>query len=47
MRHTWKGYETHAFGHDEIRPVTNRTNDSWGGLAVTLIDALDTLMLMG
>lgn len=25
--HAWRGYETHAFGHDEVRPVTNRTND--------------------
>jgi hypothetical protein len=21
--HAWKGYETYAFGHDEIRPVSN------------------------
>jgi hypothetical protein len=47
MLHAWTGYERHAFGHDEVRPVTNRTNDSWNGWGVTLIDALDTLWLMG
>ena len=30
-----------------MRPVSNITNDSWGGFAVTLIDALDTLLIMG
>ena len=30
-----------------MRPESNITNDSWGGFAVTLIDALDTMMLMG
>ena len=46
MEHAWAGYERHAFGHDEVRPVTNRTNDSWNGWGVTLVDALDTLWLM-
>jgi len=27
--------------------VSNITNDSWGGFAVTLIDALDTMLMMG
>jgi hypothetical protein len=35
--HAWRGYELHAFGHDEVRPTTNATNDSWGGFGVTLI----------
>lgn len=26
--HAWTGYSTHAFGHDELRPVTNGTTDS-------------------
>jgi hypothetical protein len=46
MQHAWGGYTTHAYGHDEVRPVTNATNDSWGGWGATLIDALDTLWLM-
>lgn len=45
--HAWSGYEQHAFGHDEVRPTTNATNDSWGGFGAVLVDALDTMMLMG
>ena len=45
--HAWEGYRRHAFGHDEIRPTTNATNDSWGGFGAVLIDGLDTMMLMG
>jgi mannosyl-oligosaccharide alpha-1,2-mannosidase len=45
--HAWRGYRAFAFGHDELSPTTNGTNDSWGGFGVTLVDALDTMMLMG
>ena len=34
-------------GHDELLPVTNKTNDSWGGYGITLVDALDTMLIMG
>jgi hypothetical protein len=44
--HAWDGYAHHAWGHDEVRPVSNATNDSWGGFAATLVDGLDTLMLI-
>eukprot|EP01094_Clydonella_sp_ATCC50884_P026997 TRINITY_DN7579_c0_g1_i1.p1 TRINITY_DN7579_c0_g1~~TRINITY_DN7579_c0_g1_i1.p1 ORF type:complete len:679 (+),score=220.97 TRINITY_DN7579_c0_g1_i1:216-2252(+) len=47
FKHAWDGYEKGAFGHDELRPVSGITNDSWGGFGITLIDALDTLLLMG
>ncbi|KAJ2886711.1 hypothetical protein FB639_001526 [Coemansia asiatica] len=46
MQHAWEGYRQYAFGHDELRPVTNSSNDKWGGWGVTLIDALDTLYIM-
>ena len=45
--HAWQGYADLAFGHDELRPESNIVNDSWGGFGATLIDALDTMMLMG
>ncbi|GAB5362708.1 hypothetical protein AAMO2058_000821200 [Amorphochlora amoebiformis] len=45
--HAWGGYERNAFGHDEVRPTTNETNDSWGGFGVTLFDSLDTMLIMG
>lgn len=45
--HSMDGYARHAWGHDEIRPLSNRTNDSWGGFGCVLHDALDTAILMG
>jgi hypothetical protein len=47
MQHAWDGYEKCAMGKDEILPRTCRGNNRWQGLAVTLIDSLDTLYLMG
>lgn len=47
MLHAWEGYSTFAWGHDELRPSSNITNDSWNGWGVTIFDGLDTLMLMG
>ncbi|KAJ2666391.1 hypothetical protein IW148_000875 [Coemansia sp. RSA 1199] len=46
MQHAWQGYRDHAFGKDELQPVSNSSNNKWGGWGVTLIDALDTLHLM-
>ena len=46
MEHAWNGYVKYAFGMDEILPVSGRGHDGWGGQAITLIDALDTLWLM-
>ena len=43
----WSSYESHAFGHDEVRPLTNVSRDNWGGLAITMIDALDSMLLLG
>merc|ERR1740124_1486974 len=46
MAHTWKGYETFAFGHDELKPVTGGYDDNWRGMAATMIDGMDTLWIM-
>ncbi|KAJ2780925.1 hypothetical protein H4R18_003172 [Coemansia javaensis] len=46
MKHAWSGYRKYAFGKDELRPVSNGSNNKWGGWGVTLIDALDTLHIM-
>ena len=46
MKHAWKGYKDHAFGHDEVTPLSGRSRDNWGGLGTTLVDSLDTLWLM-
>jgi hypothetical protein len=45
FRHAWRGYSEAAMGRDELLPVSRRGRDSYG-LALTLVDALDTAMLM-
>ena len=47
MKHIWKNYKEKAFGSDELRPISGSTNQNWGGMGTTLVDALDTLWLMG
>ena len=46
--HAWRGYESLAWGHDELRPVSATPRD-WGSasLWMTPVDALDTMLLMG
>lgn len=48
LLHSWRAYERHAWGHDELRPVS-RTAHDWRGksLLMTPVDTLDTLILMG
>ncbi|EMD68827.1 hypothetical protein GGP41_008816 [Bipolaris sorokiniana] len=43
----WKNYRSHAWMHDEVRPISGGVSDHFGGWAATLIDALDTLYIMG
>src|SRR5262249_36134238 len=48
MRMAWSAYVRHAWGHDELRPVTHAARDWYGGsLLITPVDALDTLVMMG
>ena len=46
--HAWNGYKRHAWGHDELRPLS-RDGKDWHAapLLMTPVDALDTLLLMG
>ncbi|XP_026198487.1 mannosidase, alpha, class 1B, member 1b [Anabas testudineus] len=46
FRHAWKGYKDFAWGHDELRPVSKSYNE-WFGLGLTLIDAMDTMWILG
>jgi mannosyl-oligosaccharide alpha-1,2-mannosidase len=48
MLHGWTGYVTHAWGQDELKPVSN-TGRNWmgNGMSATIIDSLDTLYIMG
>lgn len=47
FEHSWNGYMQHAWGKDEVMPVTGHHRASFGGWAATLIDSLDTLWIMG
>ncbi|KAL4724799.1 hypothetical protein ACLX1H_008245 [Fusarium chlamydosporum] len=44
---TWKSYTTHAWGRDELKPLSLEGSDTFGGWAATICDNLDTLWLMG
>eukprot|EP00299_Pterocystis_sp_00344_P017042 c8547_g1_i5.p1 GENE.c8547_g1_i5~~c8547_g1_i5.p1 ORF type:complete len:539 (+),score=118.03 c8547_g1_i5:134-1750(+) len=46
MGHAWKGYSEHAWGLDELRPLSLTSVDDFD-LGLTLVDSLDTLWLMG
>lgn len=45
---SWRAYKEHAWGHDELRPVSRTVRD-WheGSLLITPVDSLDTLLLLG
>ncbi|XP_047951788.1 alpha-mannosidase I MNS4 isoform X2 [Salvia hispanica] len=45
--HAFGGYMKHAFPHDELKPLSCGGEDTLGGYALTLIDSLDTLALLG
>ena len=44
---TWANYREHAWGKDELGPMNGNSKNNWGGVAMTAIDSLDTLWLMG
>jgi mannosidase alpha-like ER degradation enhancer 2 len=48
LLHAWRGYERHAWGHDELQPLS-RTGRDWHdvSLLMTPVDALDALILAG
>ena len=44
----WSHYRRAAWGHDELRPLSNEPNDWYGrSLLMTPVDGLDTLLIMG
>jgi hypothetical protein len=47
MQFAWDGYAKYAFGYDEVKPQSATGDNGWGGQGITLVDALDTLWLMG
>ncbi|KAG5554569.1 hypothetical protein RHGRI_012209 [Rhododendron griersonianum] len=45
--HAFHGYMEHAFPLDELKPLSCEGEDTLGGYALTLIDSLDMLALLG
>lgn len=44
--HSWVAYEQHAWGFDELQPLTQDGKQTLGGLGATIVDSLTTLWLM-
>ena len=47
MAESWAAYEKYAWGRDELQPLSRTGNDRFGGLGATIVDSMDTLLLMG
>ncbi|KAJ8985174.1 hypothetical protein NQ317_012827 [Molorchus minor] len=46
FKHSWKGYKQFAWGHDNLKPISEGYHD-WFGLGLTIVDSLDTIFIMG
>jgi mannosyl-oligosaccharide alpha-1,2-mannosidase len=44
--HSWNGYKREAWGHDELQPLAGGFKSPFCGWAATLVDSLDTLIIM-
>ena len=48
FQHAWAGYAQHAWGHDELKPISKSFRDWYSEpLYMTAVDALDSLLLLG
>ncbi|PPQ65611.1 hypothetical protein CVT24_011820 [Panaeolus cyanescens] len=49
FKHAWAHYEKYAMGSDEYHPVTKKGSNfsEHGGIGYTVIDAIDTMQIMG
>merc|ERR1719483_972725 len=45
FQHAWQGYRTYAWGKDHLKPIS-KTHRTWFNLGLTLIDSLDTMLVM-
>ncbi|CAJ0598115.1 unnamed protein product [Cylicocyclus nassatus] len=46
FQHAWQGYRKYAWGHDQLKPVSESYSD-WFNTGLTIVDALDTAIIMG
>ncbi|XP_044012786.1 ER degradation-enhancing alpha-mannosidase-like protein 2 [Aphidius gifuensis] len=47
FNHAYSSYLTYAYPYDELRSLSCDGFDTWGSFSLTLIDALDTLAVIG
>nr|XP_031861035.1 uncharacterized protein CI109_003395 [Kwoniella shandongensis]KAA5528107.1 hypothetical protein CI109_003395 [Kwoniella shandongensis] len=47
FKHAWEAYKQNAWGHDEVMPVSMTSSDPFNGWGATIVDSLDTILLMG
>lgn len=47
MKRAWNAYHAHAWGKDTILPISLTSANRWGGMAMTMLDSLSTLWVMG
>ncbi|KAF9875812.1 glycosyl hydrolase family 47 [Colletotrichum karsti] len=47
FKKSWQAYAHHAWGYDELGPLSLRGKNRYNGWGVTAVDSLDTLWLMG
>ena len=49
FQYAWKEYETNGFGADEYHPISKKGSNMTkaGGIGYTIVDSIDTMMLMG
>jgi len=45
FQHAWQGYRTYAWGKDHLKPIS-KNHQTWFNLGLTLIDSLDTMLVM-
>ena len=48
FQHAWSNYVRHAWGHDQLLPLSRGYRDWYGAsLQMTPLDGFDTMILMG
>ncbi|KAL4788298.1 glycoside hydrolase [Aspergillus varians] len=47
FQHAWNGYRNNAWLRDELSPLSGGYRTSFAGWAATLVDSLDSLVIMG
>ena len=45
--HSWEGYKKYAWLQDEVSPLSASYRNNFGSRGATLVDSLDTLLIMG